>query len=116
VTGVQSCALPILNMIGPFANRGSSLMFMIVTYPWPVASAHVELTGPQPPDPAISDPGAAEDAVDQRARHIEQMICWADREWLRLHWYRFRIAVNDACRRSARASVGTALRRYLTDR
>jgi hypothetical protein len=40
-------------------------MFMIVTYPWPVASAHVQLTGPSRParghnpqdhDQAVTEP------------------------------------------------------------
>jgi len=74
-------------------------MFMIVTYPWPVASAHVELTGPNRRDRAESDLSAIGDSIDQRARHIEQMIGWTDRERLRFHWYRLRIAINDACRK-----------------
>jgi len=74
-------------------------MLMIVTYPWPVASAHVELTGPNRRDPAVNDLGAIADSIDQRARHIEQMIGWTDRERLRFHWYRLRIAINDACRK-----------------
>jgi hypothetical protein len=41
---------PEVNMIRSQSNRTwSSLKFMIITYPWPVASAHVEPTGPQPP-------------------------------------------------------------------
>jgi len=91
-------------------------MFMIVTYPWPVASAHVELTGPNRRDPAASDPGTAGDTIDQRARHIEQMIRWTDRERLRFQWYRLRIAINDTCRRPVRAEVGSAVTRDATDR
>ena len=61
-------------------------MFVIVTYPWPVASAHVELTGPQPRDPAVSDTVGNGDTLDQRVRHMEQMIRWTDRERLRFQW------------------------------
>lgn len=73
-------------------------MFMIVTYPWPVASAHVELTGPQHPDAARDHRDAAEVTIDQRARHLEEMVCWTGRERLRFQWYRFRIAIGDICR------------------
>ena len=83
------------------------MSFMIVTYPWPVASAHVELTGPNRRDSAASDLDATEDTIDQRTRHIEQMIRWTDAERLRFHWYRLRIAVNDACRRSRWPIVGS---------
>jgi hypothetical protein len=49
-------------------------MFMIVTYPWPVASAHVELTGPQRLDSAeIGQRDAAEVTIEQRARHLEAL-------------------------------------------
>jgi hypothetical protein len=89
-------------------------MFMIVTYPWPITSAHVELTGPQPPDPAMSATGATEDTIDQRARHLELMIRWTDRERLRFQWYRFRIAVNDAYRRSVRTRVKSPVSRDRT--
>jgi hypothetical protein len=75
-------------------------MFMIVTYPWPVASAHVELTGPQRPDPAVSSEDVTGDTIDQLAGHIEQMIRWTDWERLRFQWYRLRIAINDTWRRS----------------
>jgi hypothetical protein len=91
-------------------------MFMIVTYPWPVASAHFELTGPNRRDPAVSDLGAIGDTIDQNAGHIEQMIRWTDRERLRFQWYRLRIAINDTCRRSVRASVGSPVTRDPTDR
>ena len=91
-------------------------MFMNATYRWPVASAHVELSGPQSLDPAMSDTSAAEYTIDQRARHIEQMIRWTDRERLRLQWYRIRIAINDACRRPVRATVGPPACREWTER
>jgi hypothetical protein len=93
---------PIVNMIRLSANGRNSVMFMIVTYPWPVASAHVELTGPQRPDPAVSDQDVSGDTIDQLAGHIEQMIRWTDQERLRFQWYRLRIAVNDTRRRSVR--------------
>ena len=80
-------------------------MFMTVTYPWPVASARVELTGPQWPDPAVSDQDVTGDTIDQLAGHIEHMIRWTDRERLRFQWYRLRIAINDTCRRSARPAL-----------
>jgi hypothetical protein len=75
-------------------------MFMIVTYPWPVASAHVELTGPQRPDAAeIGQRDTAEVTIAQRARHLEEMVCWTALERVRLHWYRLRIATDDLLRR-----------------
>jgi len=80
-------------------------MFMIVTYPWPVASAHVELTGPQAQDPAVTYTADNGDTIDQRLRHIEQMIRWTDRERLRFQWYRLRIAINDMRRRSVRPAL-----------
>jgi hypothetical protein len=86
-------------------------MFMIVTYPWPVASAHVELTGPQEPDPAMSETGAGRDTINQWARHIEQMIRWTEQERLRFQWYRLRMAMNEACRRPARVSLGSPVTR-----
>ena len=59
-------------------------MFMMVTYPWPVASAHVELTGPQRLDSAeIGQRDAAEVTIEQRARHLEAMVCWTDLERVR---------------------------------
>jgi hypothetical protein len=62
---------------------------MIVTYPWPVASAHIELTGPQRPDSAeIGQRDAAEVTIEQRARHLEAIVCWTDLERVRFHWYR----------------------------
>jgi hypothetical protein len=94
-------ANPIVNMIRLPATERNSVMFMIVTYPWPVASAHVELTGPNRRHPAVTDPDA-DDTIDQHAPHIEQVIGWTDRERLRFQWYRYRIAINDICRRPVR--------------
>jgi hypothetical protein len=93
----------------------NSVMFMIVTYPWPVASAHVELTGPNRRDPAVSDP-AAEDTIDQRARHVEHMIGWTGQEWLRFQWYGLRIAITGACRGPVRAGAGLPVTSRPTDR
>jgi hypothetical protein len=90
-------------------------MLMIVTYPWPVPSAHVELTGPNRRDPAVNDLGAIGDSIDQRARHLEQMIGWTDRERLRFQWYRLRIAINDTCRRPAGAGAGSPVTKHPTD-
>ena len=75
-------------------------MFMIVTYPWPAAAAHVELTGPQRPGAPQRDPGAAENSTDQRLSHIDEMIEWSGRERLLFHWCRLRMAINDLGRRS----------------
>ena len=60
---------PIVNMIRSQSNRiWTSLMFMIITYPRPGATAHVELTRPQqpaaPPGPSASI-GPAEQACRQ---------------------------------------------------
>jgi hypothetical protein len=79
-------------------------MFMIVTYPWPVASAHIELTGPQRPDSAeIGQRDAAKVTIEQRARHLEAIVCWTDLERVRFHWYRLRIAIDE--RRRERLSA-----------
>jgi hypothetical protein len=86
-------------------------MFMIVTYPWPVASAHVELTGPLRPETSAVDRGRTEVTIDQRAQHIEQMIRLTDSERLRFQWYGLRMAINGACRRAARACVGSPVTR-----
>ncbi len=85
-------------------------MFMIITYPWPVASANVELTGPRWPDSAASDTRAPGEPLTS-ARHLEQVIGWTDGERLRFQWYRFRIAVNDAWRRSRRTISGSTVTR-----
>jgi len=90
-------------------------MFMIVTYPWPVASAHIELTGPNRPAPAARDQGATGDTIDQRARHIEQTIRWTGPERLRFQWYRLRIAINETCRAPVRARLGSAETKDATD-
>jgi len=91
-------------------------MFIIVTYPWPVASAHVELTGLNRRVPAVTDLAATGDTIGLRARHLEQIICWTDQERLRFQWYRLRIAVNDICPRAVRAGVGSLVTRDRTDR
>ncbi len=85
-------------------------MFMIITYPWPVASANVELTGPRRPDSAASDTWAPREPLTS-ARHVEQVIGWSHGERLRFQWYRFRIAVNDAWRRSRRTISGSTVTR-----
>jgi len=73
---------------------------MIVTYPWPVASANVELTGPQSPDAAAT----CQQATSRPGtRHLDEMVRWSGRERLRLGWYRFRLAVRDSRRASRRA-------------
>jgi DNA-binding CsgD family transcriptional regulator len=74
-------------------------VFMIITYPWPVASANVELTWPRWPDSAASDTRAPPEPLTS-ARPLEQVIGWTNGERLRFQWYRFRIAVNDEWRRS----------------
>jgi hypothetical protein len=82
-------------------------MFMIVTYPWPVASAHVELTGPQRLDSAeIGQRDAAEVTIEQRARHLEATVGWTDLERARFHWYRLRIAIDDLRRRKFMTTTG----------
>jgi hypothetical protein len=88
----------IVNMIGSSATGRSTLMFMIVTYPWPAPSAHVELTGPHHPDAAMDHRDAAEVTTGQHARRLEEMVCWTGPERLRFQWYRFRIAIGDICR------------------
>jgi hypothetical protein len=70
---------PIVNMIRPSANQKEHVMFMIVTYPWPVASAHVELTGPQTQDPAVIDASAVDDTMPEyrAAREIPAQMAEA---------------------------------------
>lgn len=81
-------------------------MFILVTYPWPVASAHVELTGPQPPPgTATSHRDAADDTIEQRAQHVDEMVRWTGPERLRFRWYLRRVAIADARRRSPQTSV-----------
>jgi hypothetical protein len=72
---------------------------MMVTYPWPVASAHVDLTGPQPEAAETSDRAA----IRQSARHLEEMVGWTRRDRLRLSWSRLRLRVR--ARRPASRSV-----------
>jgi len=76
-------------------------MFMLVTYPWPSASAYVELTGPQPIAASATRAGAAEQTTPQSSRHVEEIFSWTNRERLRFQWYRLRLAGN---RRRARPS------------
>ena len=73
-------------------------MFMFITYPWPVASANMHVTE-QLESPAAHAP-AAEGAIDQRARDLEEMVCWTDRERLTILWCRFRLAIRDKRRRA----------------
>jgi hypothetical protein len=79
-------------------------MFMFVTYPWPVTSAHVELTGPQLQAAAAIRRNAIEGTVENRARHLEEIVCWTDRERLRFQWYRLRLAVRDILSRIPQGS------------
>ena len=74
-------------------------MFMFVTYPWPVTSAHVELTGPQPHLAATLRRDTNDETVEQRARHLEDIVCLTDQERLRFQWYRLRLAIHDIYRR-----------------
>ena len=76
-------------------------MFMVVTYPWPVASANLDLTGPLPLHAAATHGDATDDIFKQPARHLEETVSWTGRERLRLHWYRLRLAIRDI-RRPAR--------------
>lgn len=87
-------ANPIVNMIR--SSEKGNLMFMIVTYPWPVPSAHVELTGIKSPDATRS----CGDTIGQRARDLEDMVCWTDWERLAIKWCRLRLAISDMRRRA----------------
>jgi hypothetical protein len=64
-------------------------MFMVVTYPWPVESSHVELTGPQSPEAARQLP----EATKRRPPQAEELVRWAGAERLWIGWYRLRMAV-----------------------
>jgi hypothetical protein len=77
-------------------------MFMIVSYPWPVASAHVELSGRQPGGAAMHHLGVTEDSICHCARHVEDLVCWTGQERLRCVWYQLRLAVSDTYRRCRR--------------
>ena len=61
-------------------------MFMIVSYPWPDPSAHVQLAG--------TDPATFRDGIDNWAR-AEKLVRWTCREWLRFSWYRLRLTSRD---------------------
>jgi ubiquinone biosynthesis protein COQ9 len=73
-------------------------MFMFITYPWPVTSAYAELTGRQPHRAAASRCDATEDIIEQRARHLDEMVRWTGRERLRVQWYRLRLAISAVLR------------------
>ena len=79
-------------------------MFIIVTYPWLVASAHVELTGPRPPDAAVPHSDGIENAIERRAQQAENLVRWTAPERLRFSWYGLRLAVrgNDRTPRAGR--------------
>jgi hypothetical protein len=62
-------------------------MFNIVSYPWPLAWAHAQLTG--------HNPDAAEDKREHRTPRPEELVRWTGPERLRFTWYRFRLAVRD---------------------
>ena len=74
---------------------------MIVTYPWPVASAHVDLTGPQQQEAAETSDRTG---LEQSARHLEGMVGWTRRERLRLSWHqlRMRLRAHRAASRTTR--------------
>ncbi len=75
-------------------------MFMIVTYPWPVASAHVDLTRREPPgDGATTNCDTIEFTIERRVRLLEQTVNWSDLERLRIQWYRLRLALGDVRRK-----------------
>jgi len=71
-------------------------MFVITTYPWPVPSAYVELSGYRRGESARSYPDAATDTVESRARHVEEMVGWTGPERIRFGWYRLRLAIRDS--------------------
>jgi hypothetical protein len=82
-------------------------MFILVTYPWPVASAHVELTGPSALHAAAtSHHGSADETIEQPARQAEELVDWTDLERLRFHWHLRRMAIASVRRRSPRTSAG----------
>lgn len=78
-------------------------MFMVITYPWPVASAYVELTGPQQQHAAATHADASEDGIQRCSWHLEEIVRLSDRERLRFQWYRLRIAIAERCLPPARA-------------
>jgi hypothetical protein len=91
-------------------------MFVLVTYPWPVASAHVELSGLKPSPDAASHGDTSDDTVEQRAPHLEDLVGWTDLERLRIQWYRLRLAIADARRRPPWISAGSPVTRHQTNR
>ena len=62
-------------------------MFMTVSYPWPVAWAHVRLNG--------HNPDAVENECEHQTPRLEELVRWTGRERLRFTWYRFRLVVLD---------------------
>ena len=73
-------------------------MFMFITYPWPVAAAHVELTGPHPL--GATTQFHTTEHVGQRVQDLNDLMRWTDQERLRIQWYRFRLAIRDINRSS----------------
>ena len=62
-------------------------MFNIVSYPWPLAWAHAQLTG--------HNPDAAEDKPEHQTPRPEDLVHWNGRDRLRFTWYRLCQTVRD---------------------
>jgi hypothetical protein len=66
-------------------------MFMIVSYPWPAASAYADL----PADKSV-DAGSGVDAAatlrGPGVPPVEELVRWTAPERLRLRWYRLRLS------------------------
>jgi hypothetical protein len=64
-------------------------MFMIVTYPWPVASAYAQLPVDEPVD-ASCGADATATVRQQRVPPVDELVRWTALERMRLRWYRLR--------------------------
>jgi hypothetical protein len=79
-------------------------MFMVVGFPFPVASAHVDLTGPNKAAATRQDlrsPGAT---GERETPNAEKLVSWSAAERLRFCWYQLRLRANGIGGASGRAS------------
>jgi hypothetical protein len=68
-------------------------MFMIVSYPWPVASAYDDLPCDTPVD--VSCPAGDATLRGLGVQPVEELVRWTALEHVRLRWYRLRLAVGE---------------------
>jgi len=79
-------------------------MFMVVGFPFPVASAHADLTGPNKAAATRQDPRAAGATGERETPNAESLVSWTGAERFRFCWYRLRLRSNVIGGVSGRAS------------